>query len=556
MTLITPRYITSTEPMAGRGGSFTDTLNRALRDIITNSGLNPDVALSGQLANVPAGGRTTATLTDYIANNKVFNVWDFAPVGIIINTGVADASTAIQGAYDAAKVAGGIVDIPEGQYKIPAGTDLNLTTSTSTQYAVIFRGRGRRATQINGQTTGRPVFDCTGASFLSFMDLTVGGNSSFMPTTAWLLARNSTGNSAGQHEFINVETTGNFSVAAVYDYASEENHFFGCNFVNFENGKTVVTVTQKNVFALASNHVAISTGVISTTSISFHGCGLYNYSASGNADALYLEGVSSFLYQGGFMITSAGRSCVYIDASTASSANVALRDIMWDGGNTQYGVTVAGPTAVVHLAMEGIYDTGVLAFAGTVTAPTGGITLYGQDGSVLQGLTVRNVYSTAAHFFRVDQLLYSELKLGASDRLYIKGAASGNDIAVDSTLLTLGTPASVNGTKAFFLNTGTLANPRPITNSGDASVTLTATSTPTVRFDTTLTANRTVTLPSNATSAVGQRFRIVRTGLGAFTLTVQDATPTTLKAMPSATAAWCEVEFDGSAWKLAAYGTL
>lgn len=86
---------------------------------------------------------------------------------------------------------------------------------------------------------------------------------------------------------------------------------------------------------------------------------------------------------------------------------------------------------------------------------------------------------------------------------------------------------------------------------GDAGATLTAgTDETTQRWATTLTADRTVTL--STTGAVnGDRFRIVRTGLGAFTLDVGG-----LKTIASATAAWADVEFNGSAWVLTGYGTL
>jgi hypothetical protein len=86
---------------------------------------------------------------------------------------------------------------------------------------------------------------------------------------------------------------------------------------------------------------------------------------------------------------------------------------------------------------------------------------------------------------------------------------------------------------------------------GDTSQTLVpGVDVPTQRWATTLTANRTVTL-NTASAVVGDAFRIVRTGLGAFTLNVGG-----LKTLPSATAAWCDVEYDGAAWRLTAYGTL
>lgn len=88
---------------------------------------------------------------------------------------------------------------------------------------------------------------------------------------------------------------------------------------------------------------------------------------------------------------------------------------------------------------------------------------------------------------------------------------------------------------------------------GDANATLTLGSDEEVqRYDTTLTANRTVTLATTAAAIVqAGRFRVVRTGLGAFTLDVGG-----LKSIPASTAAWVEVIYSAGAWKLAGYGTL
>jgi hypothetical protein len=89
-------------------------------------------------------------------------------------------------------------------------------------------------------------------------------------------------------------------------------------------------------------------------------------------------------------------------------------------------------------------------------------------------------------------------------------------------------------------------------NVGDTSPALeTRSSSRIVRFGSALTANREVTLPA-AGMIHGDTFRIVRTGLGAFTLDVGPG----LKTIPSATAAWVDVTYDGSAWVLTGYGTL
>lgn len=99
---------------------------------------------------------------------------------------------------------------------------------------------------------------------------------------------------------------------------------------------------------------------------------------------------------------------------------------------------------------------------------------------------------------------------------------------------------------------GPAERPRRVSaDRGDTAQTLTVgTDASTQRWATTLTANRAITL--STTGAVnGDRFRVVRTGLGAFTLDVGG-----LKTIPSATAAWVDVEFDGSAWRLTGYGAL
>jgi hypothetical protein len=89
------------------------------------------------------------------------------------------------------------------------------------------------------------------------------------------------------------------------------------------------------------------------------------------------------------------------------------------------------------------------------------------------------------------------------------------------------------------------------TDVGDADKTLTVgVSLHTQRYATTLTANRTVTLSSTG-AYNGAKFRVVRTGLGSFTLNVGG-----LKTIASATAAFVDVVYDGSAWRLAAYGAL
>lgn len=72
----------------------------------------------------------------------------------------------------------------------------------------------------------------------------------------------------------------------------------------------------------------------------------------------------------------------------------------------------------------------------------------------------------------------------------------------------------------------------------------------TQRFTVALTANRTITLPTT-NNYNGKKFRVVRTDTAAFSLAVG-----TLRTIPASTAAWVDVEHNGTAWVLTGYGTL
>jgi len=82
---------------------------------------------------------------------------------------------------------------------------------------------------------------------------------------------------------------------------------------------------------------------------------------------------------------------------------------------------------------------------------------------------------------------------------------------------------------------------------------------PVQRFSTTLTAGRNCTIQNldhlGQTPRRTASFRIVRPAGGAFNLTVQDSTPTLIKAL--AAGQWCDVMVnDAGVWTLAAFGSL
>ncbi|MEO8450494.1 MAG: hypothetical protein ABI647_11915 [Gemmatimonadota bacterium] len=86
---------------------------------------------------------------------------------------------------------------------------------------------------------------------------------------------------------------------------------------------------------------------------------------------------------------------------------------------------------------------------------------------------------------------------------------------------------------------------------GDANVTLVVgRDAETQRFATALTAKRIVSL-STKDATMGDTWRIVRTGLGGFSLDIGG-----IKTIPAATAATVTVQYDGSAWRLVGYQPL
>jgi hypothetical protein len=99
-----------------------------------------------------------------------------------------------------------------------------------------------------------------------------------------------------------------------------------------------------------------------------------------------------------------------------------------------------------------------------------------------------------------------------------------------------------------FLPSAFVGGQYPIASVGDTDLTLTpATSRPSARFGTALTANRTVTL-STTGAWNGCSFLISRPASGAFTIDVGG-----LKSL--AAGEWCRVVYDGSNWRLMEFGS-
>lgn len=225
------------------------------------------------------------------------------------------------------------------------------------------------------------------------------------------------------------------------------------------------------------------------------------------------------------------------DGTGTPASNTLASNLITNGD--QYGISVRGAskTYVLHNMIEDVSQLSSGTYSGIVIECDNATTVADKTlvmGNVARGATLRGgvrIDSTAPvpTNTRIIGNCFPDSQTAPLDLNSVAVYAKGNDFGI----------AQVSA------------------DNGDASITvIVGTHQEEQRFDTTLTANRTVTL-SRTNVTEGARFRIVRTGLGAFTLTVQDATgPTTVKQIANSTAAYVDAVYNGSAWKLSAYGAL
>ncbi len=289
--------------------------------------------------------------------------------------------------------------------------------------------------------------------------------------------------------------------------------------------------------------------------------------------------------------------------SETDLADYSLDGFAIDGTNAGFGLNVSAGRAAIkngritgfqegirgtdewtlvdidNIKITGCTRTGINLDGGTaIWSPT-----RGKVGSIKHCFIAGNGTSTPNGYPGIS-LGHTDSFLIESNRLNYETAHDGADETTQGNAVQLAATASgvvckanrvgvvQGGSFAYYNVTTTTANDNTVENAtgvvtqsgawlntyngvgadvGDADKTLTVGSHHrTQRWATTLTGNRTVTL-STTGAKQGDAFRIVRTGLGSFTLAVG-----ALKTIPSATAAFVDVEYNGSAWVLSGYGAL
>lgn len=341
--------------------------------------------------------------------------------------------TYMQAAIDALTV-GGEIYCPPGQYRLESAINMTATTGGRASYGIRIYGAGDRATVFNAVHTGH-VFDCTGAQFVNFEKFGVTGNAVTTPKTAFLFARNSTHNSAGQCRMLGVGVRGNYSVACLYNYAAEEFRTQNCWFYNSQANTPAVIHTDDNVLGVTSTFVTIDTGHQSNTEFKHIGTAIASDQATGTAAALVLRGVLAFTFRDGFMVQTpgAGSKYVQIDATTLGSSHLTFDNIMIDASSNgvEKFIYHHGTQECPKITVNQILSYGLKS------AATGGYIYYADTGASTTGAVMTSLPSgCAVRFYAVTT---SDLSL-PNEKLEIAYSSSNNRVLVKYANVTLTRP--------------------------------------------------------------------------------------------------------------------
>jgi hypothetical protein len=536
-------------------------LGWANRSQITNMNVSAGAVV------LPGQGRTVPSLSSYLANNAVFNVKDY---GAVVN-GIADDTTAINNTIAAASAAGG------GTVLIPGFTKISATISITTpDITVVSWGTSGG---VIPSTAAFNLFTLGPAAHRTkFTALWFKGASVDATTRQWAVYTNALaapddveiascvfGNyslaGASLNDGIKIDGGNNWSVHHCtfrYFYLDISGTGYGilCGTTNklhaYENN------FLGNVAALRGRHAVYLSG----------GCTYCN--VHNNVVEQYLEDafpIYSLNYQtantenhihdnhiigGGEGL--AETAAISVDGK--SSRNVIENNLI-DGFNG-FGVLV---DAIGYVAMT---DGNIVRENHIWNVKWAGIMNFGAQGTAILNNDIRDVSQLGANNYAGIYLRTSGAQV--SDRVTVKGnkcrgtlIRSGLDaFDANQTNITIADNFFPDGVTSKLENCNTVRGQNmdfglsPVSaDRGDTSLTIQVGNDSEIQtFARTLSVNRTITL-STASAYNGARFRIVRTGLGAFTLAVG-----ALKTIPSATAAFVDVMFNGSAWVLTGYGTL
>ncbi len=219
-------------------------------------------------ASTPAGMKAIA---DYVCTGTSVADDD----AVIINTALAAADDAYAG-------------VPVRMIgKFYTKTSINLTSAQHKSYLDM------RGAHILASTNGAPVIDMTASHVSIIQGGQITGQTINPPNVGILQARLAAGWSSGHHKFFGLSMGGDYTVAAIYNYGSEENTYVGGSISNNLINTAVMIIDPNNTFSITSPYQTIYSGDISTTGNWFYNT-IFQMCGAGTGSAIYLlSGASS-----------------------------------------------------------------------------------------------------------------------------------------------------------------------------------------------------------------------------------------------------------------------
>jgi len=230
------------------------------------------------------------------------NAIDYGAVG----NGTADDTAALQAAINGAIADKKPLYIPGGTYK----TTATLTILNPYSQGFDLYGAGDGTTIITAVHTGNAVVSMIGAVDCSLSHLTLEGDTTTFPKCGIILGRSSA-SSAGWHTFTKIKILGAFSLAGVYNIASESNGWYDL-FVIFSSQATA----KYGVVMSGSDFESVG-GLTASTMLGqmFYNASVY-MEGTGTVAAVYINGAIGTgnigFYAGYFVVNKVGSSYVQI----------------------------------------------------------------------------------------------------------------------------------------------------------------------------------------------------------------------------------------------------
>mgnify|MGYP000597250052 CR=1 FL=1 len=227
---------------------------------------NTPVAASGVRQTRGTAQRTQASI-----NSEWISVDDFGADP----TGATDSTAAFNAAFDFLRAKYSSQTGFAQTYRLMGGKSYTIRLSGiylctgSINATAINRFRkwgiiGTPGTVIISRATGKAALDLYQSRFGIFRDFEVYGDENNIPSVGIFVSHGLASNVAGcgEHLFSGVGTNGMFSLAGLYDYASESTSFDRCEFRNGYNGTGFADAyaaifTARNLFSMTSDYTTV-----------------------------------------------------------------------------------------------------------------------------------------------------------------------------------------------------------------------------------------------------------------------------------------------------------